>query len=56
MREISNLLIEKIKESNSQKGNVIIASVGLGCITMYYIAKDCGINIGNKVFIGKKND
>ena len=56
MSEISSLEIEKIKENNNPKENVIVASVRLICITMYYIAKDCGINIENKIFIGKKND
>ena len=56
MRDIANLVINKIKESNNPTGNTIIACVGLFCITTYYIAKDSGINIGNKIFIGKKNN
>ena len=56
MSEISSLIINKIKESNSPAGNVIIACVGIVCFTTYHIAKDSGINIGNKIFIGKKNN
>lgn len=56
MSEISSLVINKIKESNNPTSNVIIACVGMVCITTYYIAKDSGINIGNKIFIGKKNN
>lgn len=56
MSEISSLVIEKIKKGNNTKEDVIIVSIGFVCITIYHIAKECEINIKNKIFINKRND